>query len=145
VCRAGGGALIGSVIGGAGGIALGILAAVAIGCATVILCVFAILAAFLIAFAAALIGALAGGHVGRAMGPGTITTGERADEHELRSGDYLTVEGKLMALERFEHANAVRFVTNSTVHGQSAVGPPWRHSDPDEWLIPDPCQVIVVE
>ena len=93
----------------------------------------------------ALAGAFAGGQLGRAMGPGTITTGEGDERHELAAGHYLSDEGKLLTLERFGQANAIRFVTTSTLHGQSSVGAPWRHTDPEEWLLPDPCSSPVIE
>jgi len=141
VCAAGLGATIGAGVGVVGGILLGCIAGAAIGCATVILCILAILVALIVAAATVIVAAVVGGQIGRAASGGTApstSTGEA-----LRTGDYVTTKGSIVALDEDNGARVYWFVSDTTLHGRSTGSPEFSFHDPDDNLNPDACPVII--
>ena len=141
VCAAGLGATIGAGVGVVGGILLGCLAGAAIGCATVILCILAILVALIVAAATVIVAAVIGGQIGRAVVRGTAPSASTGEA--LRTGDYVTTKGSIVALDDDNGARVYWFVTDTTLHGRSAGSPEFSFHDPDANLNPDACPVII--
>jgi len=144
VCNAGIGASVGSAVGAAAGLLIAAAAVAAISCATWILCIIGLLVAVIIAVAAAIIGAEAGGEIGKAateQQPPMSSGNELIPAQPLAVGDYVSDKGSLLKIGDLNNALSMYFVENTTLHGHSLNSPSYSHSDPDQNLIPDACQV----
>ena len=137
VCAAGVGALIGAGVGVAAAVAIAVAIGV-IGCATIILCLFALLLAAIIGAVIALVGAAAGGAIGRAAAGDDSPTASGGAE--IAVGQLVTVNGKLLTMEKFDLANVGWWAQNTTVHGSVAAAPPYSDVHAAE-LITDACPI----
>ena len=146
------GSIIGAVAGAIGGFILGLLSGAAIGCAGgPILYLLAFLVALIVAAIVTLVGAFAAGNIGRAVAGDSSPTGtptSSSGSSEISNGDYVSINGNLIAYAEDNNAIVAWWVDNTTISGRSSLGEgiggnsPFSFIDPRDNYNPDSCRRI---